>query len=47
MYSQGVCGMVADRKKREKNLGVQGIGYPLLVSKWLIILVFSCRVTVM
>jgi hypothetical protein len=25
----------------------QGIGYPLLVSKWLIILLFSYRVTVM
>jgi len=47
MYGQGGCGMVADRKKREKNLGAQGIGYPLLVPKWLIILIFSCRVTVM
>ena len=33
-------------ENRGKTLGAHGIGYPLIVSKWLIILIFSCRVTV-
>jgi hypothetical protein len=34
-------------ENRTKTPGAHGIGYPLFVSKWLIILIFSRRVTVM
>ena len=47
MYGQGGMWDGGRQEKREKNPGAQGIGYPLLVSKWLIIFIFFCCVTVM